>query len=101
MNQKRIWSLVIAGIMLISLTTVVMPKVKAGFHSVKGGLYIDGVVAPIGVRIDIVFPGSPSVTYNGTTFEMDPMGFNYNIGFTGHENETGYFNIFYLNLLTI
>jgi PKD repeat protein len=88
MNQKNILSLLVVGIMLISITGLNIQTVKAQppIHAVKGILYVNGEIYnsnPIEVKIDM--NGS---IFNETTFPFDGE-FNYNVG----TNETGWGDI--------
>ena len=73
----------------------VAPSINAETpHGVKGTIYIDGAIAGAGIEIEIEFYEDSTYvgSETGTTFAYDGY-YNFNIGFNGHEGETGYFRI--------
>jgi len=97
MNKKT--SIIIAGIMLISVAVAITPTIKAQppFHAVKGVLYIGEDYAEPGTEIKIAFDGEE---FTGDTFELEydavlDLWFNYNVGVFEHEGETGDISVFY------
>lgn len=80
--------------MIVSLSGLIVPTIKAQppLHAIKGILYVNGEIynsIPIEVRID--FDGE---IFNDTTFPFDGE-FNYNVGISEHEDETGNISVFY------
>jgi len=87
MNQKKIRSTLVIGIMLVSLASIAIP-VSAGFHRVSGYLYIDDEIAPASVEVTLSFDEED------LTDNTNENG-HYQIDFTGHDGETGYFTVTY------
>ena len=94
MLNKKTHSIILAGLMLISLLAVA-PSINAETpHGVKGTLYIDDAIAGSGIEIEIEFYEDDTYigSETGTTFTHDGY-YNFNIGFNGHEGEKGYIRI--------
>jgi hypothetical protein len=94
MIKKKIQTISIGCLMLLAVLTII-PTVQAipSISAVKGTIYIDGSIAEPGIEIEIHFYEDDALMgiNKTTTFEYD--GFNFNIGFEGHEGEKGYFRI--------
>ena len=97
----RIRKKTILGIIVITfLMTSPVMGIQGGrnLHFIKGVLYLDyGAgyeIAPEGVQIVLEFPGDNETTI---TFEYNKygQGFNYKLGFYGHDHETGAFKVMY------
>jgi len=88
-NKKQNIPIFIAIILIISVLPIT--SFAYNLHAVKGTLFIDDIIADSGIEIKIQFPDED---ITGLTFEHDGE-FNYNIGFQGHDWETGSFYVFY------
>lgn len=91
MKQKKIWSAAFAIFLLVTCAFAAVPAIAENgtFHAVKGALYINGIAAPAGIQVFLVFP---SENLSRPTFDWD-QGYNYAISFEGHEGQTGSFFI--------
>jgi len=98
MLNKKIHSLVLAGIMLISISLAIIPTTNASSSSplsIKGILYnLDDEIAGAGIEIKLVFTDGTETT---STYDYNLYGddTNYNLGFWGHEDLTGSFTVVY------
>jgi len=97
MDRRHISKFLILGIIILifSGTAFTNQIIADGHpHSVKGVLYIDDEIAPEGIEIILSFPKENETT---TTYEYMLYGdlTNYNLGFWGHEKQTGYFFVIY------
>ena len=69
MNKRKINSIVVIAIMLISLSVTAFSTVTAeGPKSIYGTLYIDDGIAPAGIEVKIVIVGD---TFNKSTFDWN------------------------------
>lgn len=100
MIQKKIISTIIICMMLVSISAVINPAVKAAppFHGVKGALYIDNEIAEPDIEVRIIFEGDRE--FSSDTFEIEwdselEIWINYNVGIYGPEDETGSISVFY------
>jgi len=93
MLNKKIHSIILAGIMLISVLAIIPATQAASPHTVKGILYINDEIPTSSsydfekITIKLVFT---SETYNHTIYEYNLYAdkTNYNVGLFGHEGET-------------
>jgi PKD repeat protein len=94
MNQKKIHSILIMGMMLVSLLLIVVPASAGEFHTVRGHVYLNNIRAPAGTEVRLSFftgyePPSdepPEVTSNTGHYQID---------FQGHEWDVGEFHVIY------
>jgi hypothetical protein len=81
MNQRKILSTIIVGLMLISTVVAIAPIATAtAYHAVWGTLRINDVVAGPGVQIRVTVP-SEDFTTDITTVTVDTNGYNFYAGF--------------------
>ncbi|MCX6667865.1 MAG: PKD domain-containing protein [Euryarchaeota archaeon] len=81
MNQRKILSTIIVGLMLVSTAVAITPIATAtAYHAVWGTLRINNVIAGPGVQIRVTVPSKGFTTYITTT-AADPNGYNFYAGF--------------------
>lgn len=83
----------LATVMIAVCFVSTLPALAANgnFHAVKGAVYINNIVAPVGTTIYLVFP---TENLSRQTFAWD-NGYNYAISFQDHEGQTGSFSVYY------
>jgi PKD repeat protein len=93
MKRKKTNSILVAAILVVTLTLTAIPTMAGEFNSVYGYLYINDVIASPGVEVKITFPSGdePEPPMKEYT---DENGY-YIIDFPGHNWEEG---LFYVNL---
>lgn len=85
MNQRKILSTIIVGLMLISTVVAITPIATAtAYHAVWGTLRINNVIAGSGVQIRVTVP-SKGFTTDITTTVVDLNGYNF---YTAFDNPT-------------
>ena len=99
MKRKKIHSIMVAILMLISASIIISSNVYANCtpqpHSVKGLLKIDGEIAEDGIEITFNFYNESSTLVDQLTLETEYDGeYNFNQGFEGHEEETIHFTVY-------
>jgi len=92
MNQKKIHSIIIVGMMLLSVAFIVCPIVNADNpHAVKGIVYVNDEIPESpeyeNILVKIIFTED---TYSEYCYEYNNYNddTNYNVGFFGHDGET-------------
>jgi len=81
MNQKKILSITLVSLMLISTVVAIAPTASAtAYHALWGKLNINGAIAGPGVKIHLTVP-SKSFTTDITTTSVDSNGYNFYAGF--------------------
>ncbi len=89
MKGKKTNSILVAAILLVTLTITAMPTMAADLHDVYGYLYINDVIAPSDVEVRLTFYDDPEEIIDFT----DSNGF-YSIGFEGHNWEEGFLSVY-------
>ncbi len=103
MDQKKILSTIIIGILLASVATVIVPVTKAenaSMHTIYGKVYINGILAPDGVQIHISCsePAYDNTVPTSLQLSGDNLEISFQVsdGFT--TGKTIYFNLIYRSL---
>jgi PKD repeat protein len=94
MKQKKTYSILIMGMMLVSLLLIVVPVSAGELHTVRGHVYLDNVRAPAGTEVKISFFTGDEPPSNGPP-ELTSNTGHYQIDFQGHEWDIGEFHVIY------
>jgi len=90
MKDKKVYSVLIIATLIFGLAITAAPTMAGDFNSVYGFLYINGEIAPSGITVKLTFSENPEEI----TVDTDSNGY-FDLGFTGHNWEEGYFKVKY------